>query len=303
MRIFILICLLMFGFAGNSFAITWDLTDQDCDAFDLDWAKTENGNATITVETEDGRSCWKFYTPGVNADDYGICTNSNVVWDSDCTIEVVFKIDQDIDDAHKEFSVYTRDTNRLESAVLFNFDSADYDFPSARMGVWHDAAWEVMESYIDISTTTWHTLRIVIDDDYMSAWVDGYLIYADLGPNNTPVGAGYTPDLLGFIMYSSQISVAKTFFVDSVKMSSETVVPAVVTPLNIYGENIVVQIAQDENFAGWVDASPLRFYKTGCTYQDGIIHQIPLLAIGTDWASGVRVYTGAETKALMKLPT
>jgi len=285
----------------SAFAIAWDITDQDCDAFDLDWVAGVAGGGTATAVTEDGRSCYKLYNPGVDGGDEAYAYNTSVSWDSDCTIEIVFKIDDDIDDAVWDFSIYTRDDNEYYSSIRFNYNTTDFSFPYAAIRSYSDSAYVTIRSFVDISTATWHTLRMIVDSDYVTAWVDGFLIDAGWGPSDTATGGSVST--IGMQSISSSTSVGRTIYIDSVKMSSSVEVPAVVTPWKIEGQDIVTRIYQDAEVAGWVSQSAMRFEKPNCTFQDKIIHQIPIVVTTDDNASAIRIYDGAATKALMKLPT
>lgn len=280
-------------------AITWDLTDQDCDAFDGGWSNNDVGNGTVTLVTEDGRSAWKFYTPGPSGD-YAYVNNTSLSWNSNCTIEVVFKIESDVSDTFFDMSVYARDSDRHHLDLRMNYDS-DWPYPYGGIRSYSGAAYITIRSFVDISTSSWHTARVVVKDDYVTAWVDGYLIYSNYGPSDTAL-TGFTPDTLGIVIHGGNEG-AKTFYIDDVKMSSEVEAPSVAAPLKINGENIVSRIYQPTSRSGFVSQSPLRYLKGNCTYQSTIIHQIPLVATADTNASSVRVYDGSDTKALMKLPT
>jgi len=268
---------------------TWDLTDQDCDAWDLGWSGTAVAPGTVSLVTEDGRSCYKLYTTGA---DTPYVVNTSLIWDSNITTEMVIKI---ISTANF-ISIYGRDSSRYQSgfrsyisALYGNYGRISINSPSS----------ELMRGFIDIDSE-WHTYRLVVKDDYFTVWVDRKLFYFNFGPIDT-VNTESSANTVG-----AQTGVTggaeASIYIDSIKISSTPKEPDATYPLKIHNQTIVSHIAQTGvfidggNATEYTLAEALRYNKNGTTYG------FPLVATNNSQASAVRIYNGSVVKALMKLP-
>jgi len=295
MKRFIIFIILIFSHLYAS-AITWDITDQDCDTFDGNWANTTVGTAISSLGTEDGRTVYNL-TAGLYPGNYTYVNNIACTWTSNITIEVVAK--RGMTNNTYPLSMYFRDSARKQG-VFANGMFPGAEFPFNRLGRWNGSVYFYKRGYSDVSNADFHTYRIVVKDDNITAWVDGLLFYHGLGPIETMTG--FTANTIGIQCNEG------TIYIDHIRASSTPEEPTTICPLKINGEDIVSHIAQVGDFGGYgvenctkVDA--LRYRKTNCSFADNLTYGIPLVKTTDAQASKVRVYNGTEILALMKAPT
>jgi hypothetical protein len=279
---------------------TWDLTDQDCDALDGGWSSSVVGSGTVSVVTEEGRSCYKLVNPG-NAGDEARVTNTNVPWTTALTYEVVFKIN-DLANAGTtglDTEFYAVNNSDMMVSSWRGINSSYYTYPVGYVTDIGEAHYAI--GWIDISTS-WHTFRMVVSNGYATLWYDGYLFCANVGPMVSPsysiakwMGV-YVP------IGAAHVGSSRIVYIDHIRASSTAEAPTVVAPINIEGQDIVSRIAQ-RTLTNWIVPSPVRFKKTNCKYATELVYEIPLVATTDTNASKVRIYDGSTVKALMKLPT
>lgn len=280
---------------------TWDLADQDCDALDGGWAKNIVGTGDVTLVIEDGKDCYKIENTGVLSTDL---TNANFTpsdWNNDCTIEIVFKYVSDTESetiTTQHFSLYARSTDKHQFGARCILDSANYDFTVASGATGTVVTGEKRWGYIDITTSTWHTMRMVVKSNYVTVWIDNKILVHKVGVTDP----GTNTKILGVQVYGSGSSTVRTLYVDSIKMSSEACEPDPVYPVKIQGQDIVSHIAQ-VGAIGTLDAdvcTPVEYVRYN---KNGTVYGFPLVVTDDVQASAVRIYNGTAVKALMKAPT
>src|SRR3989339_811961 len=135
---------------------SWNQTDQDCDAFDLNWSAHVNGSATLITTTFDGRSVYKYDCPQPGSSNNAYAVNTSLSAWTECTAEVVFRIDG-TDGNHIVLQFYLRDSTPHEYNANLYFDTQWTAHPY----IWMTAPilGVDLQQWIDIDENGWHTLR------------------------------------------------------------------------------------------------------------------------------------------------
>jgi hypothetical protein len=319
MKKILLIIFLFFTVSAHADTPTWNLTNQDCDALDGGWSSSLIGG-TFDLVTEDGRSCYKLtcpyaqatYPPPLETTKESRVKMTTAGFTTDFTYEIVFKMN-DINIAGCEADVEFYAVNNSDAVISawHCFNSKQYDgYPHVRIQDFLAA--NNIRGYIDAGFTAWHTMRMVVKNGYATVWYDGLLLYTGLGAITAPsyslskeIGVYVTGDArpYGTPDYSAtgHPGVTRVLYIDSIKASSTAAEPDVIAPIKIQGQNVVSRIAQ-KGGTGWIAQSPLRYQKTNCKYSTELTYEIPLVTTADTNASKIRIYTGSDTKSLMKLP-
>jgi len=303
-RFIILIIILLIANLSFAETPTWDLTDQDCDAFDGNWTQNNVGTGTVATATEDTRTVYKFVCPwDVGNNPYAVNLSLSA-W-TECTAEFVFKIGNgpwDYD-GNARISLYMRDQDRYEySARIQWFDSKTY--PYIRLGSGDTS----LRQWIDITSNDWHTVRVVIDSSHnLWGWVDGQ--YIGKLAYSGDVSVGLSANTIGLAAYSSSVNDSDFIvYVDSVKMSSSKAEPDYHGLVNIQGSgNVNCRIASLGSGGAGMPIDPVNPADKVRIHLDrytsgGISYALPLVDTTDDYASKVRVYDGSSVKAVQKMP-
>jgi len=265
------------------------------------WSSAVIGSATVSIVTEDGRSCYKLVNPGNVADEARV-TNTNIAWTTSLTMELVFKINDlayvGIQGQDVEF--FAVNNSDMLCSTWRGINSSYFSYPTGFIS--DKEANHAIQGYIDIGPTTWHTFRMVVKDSYVTVWYDGLLFYTGLGPMVAPsYGIAKWMGIYVPIGDGAHVGKSRIIYIDSIKASSTAAEPDVIAPIKIHGQNVVSRIAQ-KGGTGWIAQSPLRYQKTNCKYSTELTYEIPLVTTADTNASKIRIYTGSDTKSLMKMP-
>lgn len=284
---------------------SWNQTDQDCNAFDLNWSAHVNGSATLITTTYDGRSVYKYDCPQPGSSNNAYAVNTSLSAWTECTAEVVFRMDG-TDGNHIVLQFYLRDSTPHEYNANLYFDTQWTAHPYIWMAA--PLLGVDLQQWIDIDENGWHTLRVVINSSRkMWVWVDG--IYLGSITHDGTVASGYTVNTIGVHAYGPQRTPPpsnRVLYVDHIRMSTSKVEPDYHGLVNVQGYPINTRMASlgPGNMGGLTDVNPadaLRYMRTGRPRGD-VKYGLPLVSTGDDLASKVRVYLGGSVKAFQKMP-
>jgi len=291
---------------------TWNLIDQDCDAFDDSWTNHAcGGTGTVTLVTEDSRSCYKLYTPGGVGNYAMLCNHdASIALNGDYTFQFVYK---HATNAHYSGAGYThfqwnwRESTRyssywswIDTSTWAGYLATLYYEDSPGSGPHFCDTWG------DITTSMWNTVRIVRKSDYLYLWINGICLWVKAGPVAT--GYSFTP-WMWFVIHNDLVTPI-TMYIDDIKLSSTAKHPDTVHPMkfrNDDGTNIDI-VSCIAYASSTKPEYKTRFYKTNLniTATAGIEYirrwGFPLVATTHEWASPIRINDNGTIKSLTKNP-
>jgi hypothetical protein len=277
---------------------TWNLTDQDCDAFDGGWTANNDGGL-IALATEDSRTVYK-YTADVDGAPYAVKTDLTA-W-TQCTAEIAFKIDATPVSEHGSLTLYLRDNSKYGYSMGFwSLSSVTYPYIRCCGGD------TILRHWIDVTSSDWHTGRIVVNSSHNAwFWLDNQFI-CSLAYSGS-VHTNYTNNTIG-VLAGTVPSGTKISYVDHIRMSSskseaddpgifevEGVTAAVNTRVASLGSGGTGMPDSPNN-----PSDKIRYHLER-NIAGGVPYTIPLVATTDTYASEARVYDGSSTKSMQRVP-
>lgn len=278
---------------------TWDLTNQDCDAFDNGWTKGGSGTYSVTTTTEDGRSVY-YFTAAAGSGNYGYAVNTNLANWNECTAEWVFKVNPFGCSDYAGSSCYLRDKDKYAYSVfIYHHNNVALPYVKILCG---DSSIRVR---IDITSSDWHTLRVVVNSSHsMWTWIDGQFL-AKLSYSGST--GTYSANTIGFQCWYAAVSGTNYAWVDHIRMSSSKSQPdnhglIKVQGASSYGVNCRVR-SDSSSEGGYTFNGPDKIsIKFPVRYRNDVVYTLPLVDTTDAYASNVRVYNGSSVKAIQRLP-
>ena len=282
---------------------TWDLTDQDCDAFDLNWAKTEFGTATITLVNYDGRNCYKFTSPQDGSLNYAYANNTALTDWTQCSAEFVFRQDSMSYGGYYKIAMYLRDKDKYPYGIYLYHDTTY----TSNIYVMMRAGDTYLRQWVDVSSSEWHTARLVISSSYILwAFLDGQFL-GKLVLSGGPA-TGYSANTIGCQAYGVLVppgSGTREIWVDHIRMSSSKSEPDYCGIAKIQGASINTRYYSvgNEGLMSYANPADSIRYTLENRPVGTATYAFPVVDTTDSLASKIRVKTSAGIKALQKYPT
>lgn len=282
---------------------SWNLTNQDCNAFDGGWSNNTDGGSLSTT-TEDGRSVYKFDSTGAN---HAYAVHTSLSSFTEGTFEAVFKKGtNNIFGRWGYFDLYVRDSSRYSYKIgCYHLDESTYPYGLCMCGDTMLRQWVDIKA--DNSSDDWHTARIVINSSHEAwFWFDNQFI-CKLAHSGS-VATDYTNNTMGVAASGGQDPNEQAiWFVDHLRASSTKAVADNHGLIKIEGSggiNCRVASLGSGGSGMPIDpvnpADPIRL-KLAERYQSDIVYGLPLVSTGADHPSVVRVNDGS-IKAIQRIP-
>jgi hypothetical protein len=269
---------------------SWDLADQDCDAFDADFNKVADGDGDIYLDTYDSRSVYRCYTGGTGLP---YVSKTNLPNWTECTAEIVFRFES-TNLAYPISQFYLRDQNSWEYTVYFYKYTGYGNVPYIAAYV-IGATYAYLSMWADATASEWHTVRIVVASGVMHVWFDGQYN----GPL-THVGTArpsYTPNTIGVSMNYTNNTGARNFYVDHIRMSSTKAEPDYHNLITIQGIQVNTRIIRGN------PAGDCLCWRRTTGPAGALNYTLPVVATTDSLASAARIQLSSGEKAIQKMPT
>lgn len=287
---------------------TWDLTDQDCNAFDGNWTNNDSGDGTTTANiTKDSRITYRiegntgqpfFGNPSLSA------------WTSG-TFEIVFKADG-VQSNTTGFALFLRDNSIRQWQIFYIWAADQVGSTPLRMIILQAGVSSPNLFYQWFDETRsgesgWITLRAVIaTDGGLHVWINGQYLGTAAYSSGTTSGA----NTMGIQIFSG--GAQHDIWFDSLKGSTDDQEPdAISIPFRYPSSTLNTRPANPTSVmegATWSATSPnnqdkVRYnHKNSLSGLTNLSFALPLVASGAGDLSKVSIYDGSTVKRLQSLP-